>query len=333
MKHKNIAIFIPQLGCPNSCSFCNQNVISSTVTPPTVFEVEETLIQAFEEIGDKSTTEIAFFGGSFTAIPYDYMIDLLTVANKYITCENGFIGIRISTRPDKIDENILDILKKYNVTSIELGAQSMVDNVLDANNRGHIKDDIVNASNLIKSYGFELGLQMMVGLYKSSYDDEIFTAEQIISLKPKTVRIYPTVVLEGTYLADLYKQGKYEIISLDDAVKICSKLLYLFYENNINVIKLGLHSSTDVENSMVTGIYHEAFRELCEGEIYYNLIEDILFNGNSLNLANEQVVYVAKSCVSKAIGQKKCNILKLQSKGINIKIKVDEKLDIFQIKI
>lgn len=327
MKHKNIAIFIPHLGCPNSCSFCNQHIISSTISPPTIIEVEEILLQAFNEIDDKSTTEIAFFGGSFTAIPYDYMIDLLTIANKYIG-EGKFIGIRISTRPDKIDDDILTVLKQYNVTSIELGAQSMMDNILDKNNRGHTKLDIINSSNLIKSYNIELGLQMMVGLYCSSYQDEINTAMEIVKLAPKTVRIYPTVILNDTLLANLYNSSEYVPISLEQSVKTCSELLYLFYNNNINVIKLGLHSSEDVKKSMVAGIYHEAFRELCESEIYLKLMLDKLTTQDN---DKDVIIYVAKGCVSKAIGQKKCNIIALEKLGFNVKIKEDETLSLYQI--
>ena len=205
MKKGNISIFVPHLGCPCQCSFCNQKTITGQANQPTPQDVDKAVKTALKSKG--FDYEIAFFGGSFTAIDREYMISLLKAANKYIK-SNEVKGIRISTRPDCIDEEILDLLKEYGVTSIELGAQSMDDEVLLANRRGHTAKDVENASELIKSYGFELGLQMMTGLYKDSEEKAIKTAEKIIALSPQTVRIYPTVVLKGTYLADLYLSGE-----------------------------------------------------------------------------------------------------------------------------
>ncbi|MBR7061045.1 MAG: radical SAM protein [Eubacterium sp.] len=193
MKKGNISIFVPHLGCPKQCSFCNQKTITGKQNQPTPEDVEKALETALKRRGYEY--EIAFFGGSFTAIDRQYMISLLEAAFPYI--ENGSVkGIRISTRPDCIDTETLDILKKYGVSSIELGAQSMDDEVLQANLRGHTAKDVENASKLIKEYGFELGLQMMTGLYKDTDEKAIETAKKIIALKPETVRIYPTVVLK-----------------------------------------------------------------------------------------------------------------------------------------
>ena len=162
MSHANISVFIPHMGCPNACSFCNQRTISSTAHAPSPDEAEDIIRGAYEYMSPEKrrNTEIAFFGGSFTAIDREYMISLLEVADRYITCENGFCGIRISTRPDCIDEEILMLLKKYHVTAIELGAQSMNDRVLEMNMRGHTSEDVRRSAAMIKLYGFELGLQM-----------------------------------------------------------------------------------------------------------------------------------------------------------------------------
>ncbi|MBQ3903792.1 MAG: radical SAM protein, partial [Eubacterium sp.] len=206
MKKGNISIFVPHNGCPQQCSFCNQKTITGQAYQPTAKDVDEAVQKALRKKGYKF--EIAFFGGSFTAIDRAYMTELLDAAEPYV--KSGAVsGIRISTRPDYIDDEILTLLKSKGVTAIELGAQSMDDEVLSANLRGHTAADVVNASKLIKSYGFELGLQMMTGLYLDTDEKDIETARKIIELKPETVRIYPTVVLKGTYLEELYDGKAY----------------------------------------------------------------------------------------------------------------------------
>lgn len=315
MKHKNIAIFIPHVGCKNDCSFCNQRTISGTIKPPTKQEVRETLAKAFDEIHDKANTEIAFFGGSFTAIPKTYMMELLETANAFVG-ENKFYGIRISTRPDCISQEILDLLKRYHVTAIELGAQSMDDAVLQANNRGHTANDVIEASRLIQQNGFSLGLQMMVGLYQDSKESVIKTAQSIVAIHPDTVRIYPTVILKGTALDLLYQSGKYQPMELQEAVQICAELLALFEENKIRVIKLGLHASLDVEHDMTGGIYHPAFRELCENELF---LQKALKQLQSMN-ETYVIIEVNRKNLSKMIGQNKINIEKLSKLGFQARV-------------
>ncbi|MDE6723569.1 MAG: radical SAM protein, partial [Eubacterium sp.] len=211
MKKGNISIFVPHIGCPQKCSFCNQNTITGSHSAPTPDDVKTAVETALQRADYEY--EIAFFGGSFTAIKRDYMISLLEAAKPYI--ESGRVkGIRCSTRPDAVDDEVLSLLKSYGVTAVELGAQSMNDMVLSANLRGHTADDVRNASKLIQKYGFELGLQMMTDLYLSSPEMDIETAKEIIKLNPDTVRIYPTVTLKNTYLEKLMHEGKYTPSSL-----------------------------------------------------------------------------------------------------------------------
>lgn len=328
MQHNNISIFIPHIGCPNKCSFCNQNYITGSQSAPDIDDVVTICRNAYNELSEKQETEIAFFGGSFTAINRKYMVDLLSSVQQFIG-DGKFKGIRISTRPDCIDDEILGILKKYNVTSIELGAQSMDDYVLKTNDRGHTAQDIINASKLIKSYSFELGLQMMVGLYGSTPELDIRSAEAIIKLNPDTVRIYPVVILKNTKLGFLYKSGEYIPYKLDDAIKLCSQIMQMFNRADIKIIKLGLHASELVESEMLGGIYHPAFRELCENEIFFNIICSKLEN----NKSKDVTVLVARRSVSKAIGQNKKNIRKLQDAGFNVKIGFSDELAGFEVKI
>ena len=252
------------------------------------------------------------------------MISLLKAAIKYIK-SNEVTGISISTRPDCIDEEILDLLKEYGVTSIELGAQSMDDEVLLANRRGHTAKDVENASELIKSYGFELGLQMMTGLYKDSEEKAIKTAEKIIALSPQTVRIYPTVVLKGTYLADLYLSGEYKPLNADESAQLCAKLVLLFEKNNIKIIRLGLHSSEDIKKNMLAGGFHDSFGELVKSRI---MVDKIL----ALPPADYEVAVNSKS-LSKLKGNKKSNIYLLIERGYNIKIVIDNSLDVDELEI
>lgn len=284
MSHANISVFIPHMGCPNACSFCNQRTISSTAHAPSPDEAEDIIRGAYEYMSPEKrrNTEIAFFGGSFTAIDREYMISLLEKADRYITCENGFCGIRISTRPDCIDEEILMLLKKYHVTAIELGAQSMNDRVLEMNMRGHTSEDVRRSAAMIKSYGFELGLQMMVGLYGSSPADELYTMNEIVRCYPATARIYPVAVLEGTKLAELYKEGKYVLYPFDECVKLCAEIYSTFVKNNIRVIRMGLHAEDGVEQNAVAGFYHPAFGEIVRTEIIRKIIEENLTESENL---------------------------------------------------
>lgn len=312
MSHSNISIFVSHIGCPNQCSFCNQKHITGQAIAPTANDVDNAVnIAVNSENYNSNSCEIAFFGGSFTAIEKDYMLSLLTTAHKQIKLGN-VCGIRISTRPDCINAEILEILKKYGVTAIELGAQSMCDGVLKANKRGHTAEDVLKACELIKSFGFELGLQMMTGLYCSDENKDIETAKKFVELKPDTVRIYPTIVLKNTDLERLYLNGEYSPQSLEDAVQLCEKLNQIFINAKIRVIRVGLHS-IDM-SAYVAGPWHPSFRELCDSYYYRNLISKSTHSGNEYN------IFVNSAELSKTIGQRRSNVLYFQAKNIKINV-------------
>lgn len=319
MKHSNISIFVPHIGCPHRCSFCDQNTISGENQLPSGDDVRRICEKALGEVKSPENTEIAFFGGSFTAIPRHYMEELLSAAGEFVG-EGKFSGIRCSTRPDCIDFEVLQLLKQSGVTAIELGAQSMDDEVLALNERGHSSQDVADAAELIKAFGFELGLQMMIGLYGSTPQKEWETVEKIAALNPDTVRIYPVVVLKNTKLGKLLQSGEYKPFEFEKAVEIAASAMVLFEGSGIRVIKCGLHASEFVEQDMVGGFYHPAFRELCEGLIYRHNMEFLLGE------ETEAVIAVNSGCISKAVGQKKSNITFFKERGINIKIVGDESL-------
>lgn len=320
-------MFIPHNGCPHQCSFCNQRGITGQSYQPTPYDVKSTIESALKNLNlSAEASEIAFFGGSFTAIDRKYMISLLEAAKSYV---NKFRGIRISTRPDYINDEILTILKSYGVTSIELGAQSMSDKVLKSNNRGHLADDVNKSSSLIKKYGFSLGLQMMTGLYCSTPESDIDTAEKFIALKPDTVRIYPTVIMKNTKLADLYLSGKFVPYSLEQSVDLCSKLILMFESNGINIIRLGLHYSESLVNNSYGNNYHPAFKELCENKIFYDKFLQMAALANK----NKLEVFINESSLSKFLGQKKSNLAKFNSIGYDIKISFDNSLNKYDLYI
>lgn len=315
MKHTNVALFVPHEGCPNQCSFCNQRSISGSTKRLNVKDIDEAVATALKT--QAQGREIAFFGGSFTAIEREYMISLLRTAAKYID-NRSFTGIRISTRPDAVDEEICEILKKYKVSAVELGAQSMDDEVLSLNSRGHTAGDVVRASRLLKALGFELGLQMMTGLYGSDDNESIETARKIIELSPDTVRIYPTVVLRGTELARLYESGEYKPQTTEQAVKICSVVLEMFHEANIPVIRLGLHSGGNVMSGYVAGAFHPSLGELCKGEIYLRRARQALMQAGIEK--GKVKLFVKPEAISQMTGQKRRNIEALKAEGYDCRV-------------
>ncbi|MCH5296241.1 MAG: radical SAM protein [Ruminococcus sp.] len=296
---------------------------------PSYDDVTAILEKSVADLGEKSrNAEIAFFGGSFTAIDRDYMLSLLQATKGYI---DKFKGIRISTRPDCIDNEILGILKSYGVTSIELGAQSMDDVILNANNRGHTSFDVVKSSKLIKDYGFSLGLQMMTGLYMSDVQKDIYTAKAFISLKPDTVRIYPTVIMKDTDLANYYLNSNYIPYTLEKSVDLCAKLILMFEEADIAVIRLGLHYSDSLIVNSYGDNYHPAFKELCENKIFFDKFINYI---NKSDFVKENFkVFINSKSLSKFLGQKKSNYNTFLSMGYKFEIEFDDTLKKYDLYI
>lgn len=318
-----IGLFVPHAGCPHRCTFCDQTGITGRNCRVTPAEVRDAVRIAVERHPD-SFLQLAYFGGSFTAIPREDMLELLEAARPYVS-DGTLTGIRISTRPDAIDDGILSCLRDYGVEAIELGAQSMDDRVLFLNRRGHDAESVRTASRLIREHGFELGLQMMTGLYGSTPEDDLRTAEELIALHPDTVRIYPTVTLEHTELARLYRSGDYVPPSLEETVSLGAELLLRFHEAHIPVIRFGLHSGGDVSCSCVAGPYHPALRELCESRIYLGRAREAL---EALEPAGEEkagprtvTLWVAPSEISKMAGQNRKNIIELEKYGVRLRIR------------
>jgi radical SAM enzyme (TIGR01210 family) len=324
MKKYNIPIFVPHKGCPHDCVFCNQKRITGQIKEVSPDDVTNTIERYLTTIPSGSDIEAAFFGGSFTGIPIKEQSALMERVVPYI--KTGEIkGIRLSTRPDYITEEILDNLKKYGVTTIELGVQSMIDSVLKASNRGHSAKQAEEAAKLIHSYGFSLGLQMMTGLPSDTDEYAIETARRLIELKPECVRIYPTLTIKDTYLEQMYKAGKYRPQTLDEAVKLAKELLLMFEKNGISVIRIGLQPTDEINEgaSVTAGPFHSAFRELVEGEIYYDIISDAIRN----NSRQTVTVYVNERALSKALGNKKRNLIRLKKEfNADIEIKGDSSL-------
>lgn len=319
-KNYIIPIFIPHLGCPNDCIFCNQKKIAKDYDAQKEENIKKDIEKYLALYEGKSDIELAFYGGSFTALDYPLMLTYLKLANTYI--ERGLIdSIRISTRPDAISEEILDELEKYNVKTIELGAQSMNDAVLDALRRGHKADDTVRSAKMIKDRGFTLGLQMMTGLYKSTADIDIATAEAIAALEPDFVRIYPTLVIKDTELVDRLEDGSYKPLDVDEAVDTLKSLVIIFEAKDIEIIRIGLQTTDNIQlgKDVVAGPFHPAIRSLTYEAIYLEIIEEFV----ELNkITNDLTIASSKKVASYLSGSKKVNRKKIYQKyKINYEIK------------
>ncbi len=319
MRHFNIPLFVPHKGCPNDCVFCNQKRITAKASSVTGEDVDGIISEYLKTLPKDGYIEAAFFGGSFTGIPMHEQDELLSVAKKYLDA-GKISGIRLSTRPDYINEEILDLLKSKSVTTIELGVQSLDEEVLLLSNRGHTSDIVYKSSELIKSYGFSLGLQMMTGLPGDTYERSLKTAREFIRIKPDFVRIYPTLVIKDTALADMYYSGAYIPQSTDSAVSLCKHLKTEFLKNDIEVIRVSLQPTEEIspDASVVAGPFHQAFGELVDNAIYCDLIAEKTKALKDCTV----IIGVNKHCISKAIGNKKINVKRLEEeKNIRLKVK------------
>ena len=330
-KHYIIPIFVPHLGCPNDCIFCNQKSISGEQRMITKEDVKKTIDFYLENIRDKdSKKEVAFFGGSFTGIDVDKQEEFLQTAYNYIK-EGKIDSIRISTRPDYIDRETLKRLKKYKVETIELGVQSANDYILKQSNRGHTFQDVRKASKLIRWYRFQLGHQMMVGLPESTRLDEINTAKELIKLRPKMVRIYPVLVIKNTRLEKEYLNGNYKPLTVVQAVETCKELVNMFNKKKIEIIRIGLQNTDEIsdpnneKSEVVAGPYHPAFRQLVESGLWYDMIVSKI---KQLNVKVKKVeVTVNPLDVNNVIGHKKENIEKLKEMyTLELIVKQDENI-------
>ena len=311
-----IPIFVPHLGCPNDCIFCNQRSISGQQKMITKEEIKKTIDFYLKNIRDKEAKiEVAFFGGSFTGIDEEKQEEFLQIANEYIK-QGKIQSIRISTRPDYINKKILKRLKKYKVETIELGVQSANDYILKRCNRGHSFEDVKRASKMIRWHRFKLGHQMMVGLPESTRLDEVNTAKELIKLKPKMVRIYPVLVIKNTKLEKEFMEEKYIPLTVVQAVETCKELVSMFNQKGIEVIRVGLQNTEEITDpnsegsEVVAGPYHPAFRQLVESGLWYDTIVSKI---KQLNVKVKKVqVTVNPQDVNNVIGHKRENIEKLK---------------------
>lgn len=322
-KHRIIPIFVPHIGCIHNCVFCNQNSITGSENNKEEINAEfadKTIKEYLETINTYDTTvEVSFFGGTFTAIDINRQRELLEVAMKYK--DNKQIDyIRLSTRPDNINTEILDHLKSYKVDVIELGVQSLDNEVLRLSGRGHTANDVYEASKLIKEYGFTLGHQIMIGLPGDTLEKDIETTKKVIEMKPDLCRIYPALIIKDTPMEIMFKQNKYIPYSLDKAIEVCKIIYSMLINSKINVIRVGLQATEEISEGkdIIAGPFHPAFRELVEGSI----INSVLFYNIDNNFTGEVNIKINPKDISKLFAYKKKFfnelIIKLSTKKLKI---------------
>lgn len=295
-QHRVIPIFIPEKACPHRCVYCNQFAIAGQAHVPTPKEAHRIIEQHLATIPDDAEKRIAFFGGSFTGMPLAEQNAYLAVARPY--WENGAVsGIQLSTRPDYITSEILDNLKSQGVVLIELGAQSLDDEVLRKAGRGHTARQVEEASKLILQYGFQLGLQMMIGLPGDTLEKSLYTARRIRELGASCTRIYPTLVVDGTALACQYREGRYQPLSIEEAVDWTKELYRYFTENGIQILRIGLHPSEGLLSGKdyIAGPFHVSFKELVLTALWHDRIEELALKHQgepfTLEVSPEEINY------------------------------------------
>jgi len=309
-----IPVFIPHKGCPFDCIYCNQKIISGQTEEMTVEKMDEIICSHLSTARRDSYIEIGFFGGSFTGIEAEKQIMFLELANKYIL-QGKIKGIRLSTRPDYIDSEILHRLKEYNVKIIELGVQSLDEDVLKKSGRGHGTDDVYKACSLIKKSGIGLGIQTMIGLPGSNFSKDLDTAQKVVELKPQIVRIYPTLVVKNTYLEKMYSEGSYTPLELEEAVNLSAKILELYNKNGVKVIRIGLQPTDNINDNfdVVGGPFHPSFRQLVESRLWLYRIENYI-KEYSLFKEHDIIIYTDRKYICDIIGQRRGNIEYLKDK-------------------
>lgn len=324
-----IPLFIPHEGCPHNCVFCNQDRITGEkdrVTSETAVKTIEEYLSTIDHT--TSTIEVSFFGGTFTAVNEDYQKELLKVAKLYK--DKGLIDkIRLSTRPDYIDDHILGYLKEYGVDIIEMGVQSLNDEVLKLSGRGHTYEDVLKASKLIKDKGFTLGHQLMIGLPGDTYERDVESVKASVQMKPDIARIYPALVIKDTPMEAMYRRGTYIPYTLEEAVEASRTVLEEYNSNNVQVIRIGLQPTDNIAEGrdVVAGPFHPAFRELVEGSLLKSKIEAAIKNSNPGK--SIELILNPKS-ISKLYADKKRYFNELKKElmsGIDIKVIQRENID------
>ena len=322
IKHYNIPIFLPELACPYRCVYCNQFSITGLnafVKPEDVKNIIDSHLSSFKE--ENRFVEVAFFGGNFTGLPIKMQNDYLEIVQPYLD-KNLIHGIRCSTRPDYIDLKRVREIKSYGMRNIELGAQSTNDDVLKHCKRGHTYNDIVEASQIILSEDITLGLQMMIGLPSDSEEKDFQTAKDIVDLGAKETRIYPCIVVKDTELEMMYNSGEYKALSIEEAVVRSSKLYTYFAENQVKVLRIGLHASDELDNeAYVAGPYHKNFAEM----VFSRIWRDNLKTLKPENLRSKDIIInVPESQINHAIGWKGENKKMLSEKFDEVFFKVNK---------
>ena len=317
MRERRLPFFIPHEGCPHRCSFCDQRAISGAQRAPASWEVAERCDALLPPPGGGAGFEIAFFGGSFTAIPRGEMTAYLAAVQPFLDAGRAE-GIRVSTRPDAIDSEILALLARCGVRAIELGAQSMDDAVLTRNRRGHTAQQTRDAAAMIRAAGFSLGLQMMVGL--PGEEDPVCAAQKtalaLAALRPDTMRVYPVLVLRGTLLERWAEQGLYRPLTVEQAAEATAPLIELFEERGIRLIRVGLQDDGALRQSLVAGPYHPAFRQLCESALFRRALTRLLAGRSP----GEYRALVAPGQVSTAVGQRRGNLAFFAARGYRLTV-------------
>ena len=324
IRHYNIPVFLPELACPFRCSYCNQSAVSGQQSLPDADEIRNVIERNLQSFTHKVRhVEIAFFGGSFTGLPLSSQAYYLNIAQPYL--QNKHVqGIRISTRPDYIDTKTLEFLKTQGVKTIELGAQSLDDEVLQKSGRGHSVADVIAASQLILEHGFRLGLQMMIGLPADNFEKASHTAQQIIDAGAHETRIYPCLVLHDTALEQLYRQGGYVPLSLSEAVEWSVALYLLFEKSGVVVLRTGLHASEELDGySLVAGPYHPSFKALVMSAIWGKQFNEFA----EWTTSEGVIIFTASKELNFAVGHEAINKKKLLDRYQKVFFKADPQLE------
>jgi histone acetyltransferase (RNA polymerase elongator complex component) len=258
-----IPIFIPFGGCSHQCVFCDQPRMTGVSYLPSTKEVESTVERHLATWTKGGRKEVAFYGGSFSALSMDTQEDYLRSAHRFVN-EGRIDAIRVSTRPDSINDDVIKLFKRYGVGAVELGVQSMVNRVLKASGRGHTGKDVVRAVRLLKEAGIKVGVQIMPGLPGDTAATIVNTARRVVLMRPNFVRVYPTLVIKDTPLHKMYQSGEYRAWTLDDMVSVCREVARIFARASISIIRMGVHPTPELEASVVAGPYHPSFRQLVE---------------------------------------------------------------------